>query len=115
MRFARTMTVLATNGKLRKGRFFKTAIPIQDETRLPTMAGDASRENRPIETVITEFVARRECPPVRLCIERKWGFEEIVALFHDCAPAVRARANDPFQLARAATNVFCGRWSSVPA
>ena len=110
-----TVAVLATDSEFRKRRFLKTAVSLQDGFRLATMTRDALGKNGPVETVVTEFVARRECPAMWFRIERKRRFEEVLTLFHDGTAAIRTRANDPFELARFTKNVFAVSCSFILA
>src|SRR5216684_1537846 len=100
------MAVLATDYKFGKRRFLKTAVPIPEQTGLPTMADDATGQNGAVEAVVAEFIARRECPAMWFSIERKRCFEQILPLLHDGAAAVRSRTDDPFELLSFPKDVF---------
>ncbi len=84
------MAVLATDGEFCKRRFLKTAVPIPDQTRLPTMADDATGQDGTVETVVAKFIAGRKCPAMWFRIERKRCFEKVLPLLHDGAAAIRA-------------------------
>src|SRR6202165_765377 len=109
------MAVLAADGELGKRRFLKTAVPLWDQTRLPTMADDATGQNGTIKTVVAEFIAGRECPAMWFRIERKRCFEKVVPLRHDRAAAIGSRTDDPFDLLRFTKDVFAVGCSFVLA
>src|SRR5579864_4230865 len=115
MPFSGTVTVLAADREFRKRRFVETTVPIQKWTRLPAVASNASRENWPLETIITELVAWRELPLVWLGIERKGRFEEIFILLDDRTTPVRSRSDDPFHITRLAKDVLSARRGCVLA
>jgi hypothetical protein len=66
MRFAWTVAVLATDGEFCKRRFSKTAVPIQNRTRLPTMAHNTTGKDWAAE----QAAEKRSFPVVFLSVER---------------------------------------------
>src|SRR6266851_4565309 len=74
------MAVLATDGEFCKRWFLKTAVSFQYQFRLAAVTRDTGGKNRPIETVVTVFVAGRECPAVWFRIKGKRCFEKVLAL-----------------------------------
>ena len=70
------------------------------------MAGDATGKNWTVETVVAQFVARRESPAIDLRVNGKWGFEKVVVTPNNGPTAIGSRADYPFEFLRFAKNLF---------
>src|SRR5207302_7160571 len=100
VRVTRPVTILTTDSKCCEGRLLKTAVSLQNRLRLATVARDASGKNRTVETVVAEFVARRESPALDLRVNGEGSFEKVVVTLNNGPAAIDSRTNHPFQFLR---------------
>jgi hypothetical protein len=84
------VAVLATDGEFREGRFAKTAVSLENRLRLAAVTGDAAREKRSVESIVTKLIPGRKRPTVDLRVKRKRSLEKVIVTPDNGATAIRA-------------------------